>query len=265
MRSSSVRWPFTDRMTSCCSVSSTTAVRSSCKLVHEASVPFLLSSAGYGFLWHNPAVGRATFGHNCTEWTAESTQQFDYWISAAEMPAQILAAYADATGHVPAMPEYGLGLWQSKLRYISQEQLLEVAREYRRRDLPLDVIVADFFHWPKMGDVRIDWAGPLQQETPRRSRRDGANRFASSRPPGLGDRCTRTRRSRWAAAAVARVVRRRRTGTAAAGFVSGHHLRRLSAPEACRTAGAAAAGTHSAAGRLRRRRVVRDLKGQGRG
>jgi alpha-D-xyloside xylohydrolase len=61
------------------------------------------------------------------------------------------------------MPEYGLGFWQSKLRYWNQEQLLEVAREHVRRDLPLDVIVADFFHWPRMGDYRFEeefWPDP---------------------------------------------------------------------------------------------------------
>jgi alpha-D-xyloside xylohydrolase len=40
---------------------------------------------------------------------------------------------------------------------------LEVAREHKRRGLPLDVIVADFFHWPRMGDFRFEeefWPDP---------------------------------------------------------------------------------------------------------
>ncbi|GAB3168112.1 glycoside hydrolase family 31 protein [Myceligenerans halotolerans] len=129
----------------------------------QASVPFVVSSAGYGFLWHNPAIGRATFAANRTEWVAESTKQLDYWITAGDTPAAIASAYADATGHAPMMPEYGLGYWQCKLRYWNQEQLLEVAREHKRRGLPMDVIVADFFHWPKMGDFRFDeefWPDP---------------------------------------------------------------------------------------------------------
>lgn len=129
----------------------------------QASVPFVLSSAGYGFFWHNPAIGRATFSLNRTEWVAEATEQLDYWVTAGSTPAQITAAYANATGHAPMMPEYGLGYWQCKLRYWNQEQLLEVAREHKRRGLPIDVIVADFFHWPKMGDFRFDeefWPDP---------------------------------------------------------------------------------------------------------
>ncbi|WP_084800307.1 glycoside hydrolase family 31 protein, partial [Promicromonospora kroppenstedtii] len=129
----------------------------------QASVPFVMSSAGYGFLWHDPAIGRATFARNRTEWHAESTRQLDYWVTAGRTPAQISRAYADATGHAPMMPERGLGFWQCKLRYWNQEQLLQVAREHRRRGLPLDVIVADFFHWPKMGDYRFEdefWPDP---------------------------------------------------------------------------------------------------------
>jgi alpha-D-xyloside xylohydrolase len=122
----------------------------------QASVPFVLSSLGYGFLWHNPAIGRAAFTRNRTEWYAGSTKQLDYWITAGDTPAQIVEAYACATGKPPMMPEYGLGFWQCKLRYWNQEQLLDVAREYKRRGLPLDLIVCDFFHWPKMGDYRFD-------------------------------------------------------------------------------------------------------------
>jgi len=65
-------------------------------------------------------------------------------VTAGDTPADISRSYADATGHAPMMPEHGLGFWQCKLRYWNQEQLLEVAREHKRRGLPLDVIVADF-------------------------------------------------------------------------------------------------------------------------
>ncbi|KAK7892795.1 hypothetical protein LTR67_007032 [Exophiala xenobiotica] len=129
----------------------------------QASVPFMLSSLGYGMLWNNPAVGRAVLGKNIMSFEAQSTKVLDYWIVAGDSPARIVEAYADVTGKVPMMPEYGLGFWQCKLRYQTQEELLEVAREYRRRNLPLDVIVVDFFHWPKQGEWKFDptyWEDP---------------------------------------------------------------------------------------------------------
>ena len=129
----------------------------------QASVPFTLSSLGYGFLWNNPAIGQVTFGKNITEWTAKSTKQLDFWITAGDSPAEIEESYAKVTGTVPMMPEYGMGFWQCKLRYQTQEELLEVAREYKRRELPIDVIVIDYFHWPTQGDFRFDpeyWPDP---------------------------------------------------------------------------------------------------------
>ena len=129
----------------------------------QASVPFALSSNGYGFLWNNPAIGSVTFGKNVTEWVANSTKQMDYWITAGDTPAEIEEAYADATGKVPMMPEYGTGFWQCKLRYMTQDEILEVAREYKRRGLPISVIVVDYFHWPNQGDWKFDkdfWPDP---------------------------------------------------------------------------------------------------------
>ena len=83
----------------------------------QSSVPFVLSSRGYGFLWHDPAIGRATFARNRIEWTAETSRQLDYWITAGDTPADISRAYARATGSAPMMPEHGLGFWQCRLRY----------------------------------------------------------------------------------------------------------------------------------------------------
>lgn len=129
----------------------------------QASVPFAISSLGYGFLWNNPGVGRVVFGKNIMSFEAYSTKVMDYWIVAGDTPAEIEKSYASATGTVPMMPEYGLGFWQCKLRYQTQEELLEVAREYKRRNLPIDVIVIDYFHWPKQGEWKFDsvyWPDP---------------------------------------------------------------------------------------------------------
>ncbi len=129
----------------------------------QASVPFVVSSKGYGFLWNNPAIGEVSFGKNITVWKAHSTRKLDYWICAGDTPAQIHQAYMQVTGLPPMMPEYGLGFWQSKLRYQTQEELLTIAREHKRRGLPLDVMVVDFFHWPLQGDWKFDpdyWPDP---------------------------------------------------------------------------------------------------------
>lgn len=129
----------------------------------QASVPFAVSSLGYGILWNNPGIGRAVFGSNIMSFENYAAKAMDYWFVAGDTPAEIVRAYGKAAGTVPMMPEYGLGFWQCKLRYQTQEELLEVAREYKRRGLPIDVIVIDYFHWPKQGEWKFDpvyWPDP---------------------------------------------------------------------------------------------------------
>ncbi len=134
-------------------------------LVHrngEVSIPFLISSRGYGFLWNNPGVGHVELATNRTRWVAEAARQIDYWVTAGD-PGQVLSRYADVTGHAPRLPSWATGFWQSKLRYRTQQELLDVAREYHRRAIPVSVIVVDFFHWTALGDWRFDpaeWPDP---------------------------------------------------------------------------------------------------------
>ncbi len=129
----------------------------------QISIPFYLSSYGYGFLWNNAGIGEAIFGANYTQWNVKSASELDYWITADDTPKDIIRNYTEVTGRAPKFPENALGLWQCKLRYRTQDEVLEVAREYKRRGIPLDVIVIDFFHWIRQGDWSFDpeyWPDP---------------------------------------------------------------------------------------------------------
>jgi alpha-D-xyloside xylohydrolase len=129
----------------------------------EVSIPFLFSSKGYGFLWNHPGLGRVELGRNDTRWVAEAAHQLDYYAVAEDTPAEILRRYAEVTGFPSEFPEWAAGFWQCKLRYKTQKELLEVAREYHRRKLPVSVMVIDFHHWSKMGDWTFDpqcWPDP---------------------------------------------------------------------------------------------------------
>ncbi len=129
----------------------------------QISVPFAVSNLGYGMLWNNPAVGQVTFGKNYTEWIARSTKQMDYWLTVADAPKQILENYTAVTGHAPMFPEDRMGLWQCKLRYRTQDEVLSVARQYQKEGIKIDQIVIDFFHWTVQGDWKFDekyWPDP---------------------------------------------------------------------------------------------------------
>ncbi len=127
------------------------------------TVPFVVSSEGYGFLWNNPSLGRVEFSNNLTRWVSDGCRQLDYYICAGDSYAEIMEHYADATGHAPEFPYWASGFWQCKLRYETQEQLLDTAREFVRRGLSLSVIVIDYFHWKHFGDWKLDpefWPDP---------------------------------------------------------------------------------------------------------
>ena len=113
----------------------------------KAVVHFVVSSEGYGFLWNNPSLGRVEFGNNRTRWISYGSKQMDYYITTGDSYAEIMEHYADATGHAPAFPYWASGFWQCKLRYSTQVEFLNVAREFKRRGLPLSVLVIDYLHW----------------------------------------------------------------------------------------------------------------------
>ena len=129
----------------------------------KSTLPVIYSSLGYGFLWNNPSQGRVEFGLNHTVWTAENSKQADYLVFVGDTPAEVMNRYCKLTGFAPKMPEWAAGFWQSKCRYESQDELLEVAREYKKRGIPLDAIVIDFFHWTEQGNCDFDpkyWPDP---------------------------------------------------------------------------------------------------------
>jgi len=129
----------------------------------EVSIPFMVSSKGYGFLWNHPGTGKVALGRNDTRWYADAAHQIDYYVVCEDTPGEILKRYAEVTGFPSEFPEWAAGFWQCKLRYKTQKELLEVAREYHRRKLPVSVMVIDFHHWAKPGNWTFDpdcWPDP---------------------------------------------------------------------------------------------------------
>ena len=118
----------------------------------EMSIPFLMSSRGYGLLWNNPGIGRVELAENRTLWAMEATKQLDYVVIAGLEPKDLLANYTTLTGRPPELPDWALGFWQCKLRYKTQDEAMAVAREHTKRGHPMDCLVIDFFHWTKMGE-----------------------------------------------------------------------------------------------------------------
>jgi len=84
---------------------------------------------------------------NLSLWS-EMGDQIDYYFIRGENIDEVISGYRSVTGKAQIMPKWALGFWQSRERYRSQGELLDVVREYRRRNIPLDNIVLDWSYWP---------------------------------------------------------------------------------------------------------------------
>ncbi len=89
---------------------------------------------------------------------SEVAHGIDYYFIAGENLDEVISGYHLLTGKSPVMPKWAMGFWQSRERYQTQEQLLGVVREFRKRHIPFDNIVLDWFYWPedKWGDHNFD-------------------------------------------------------------------------------------------------------------
>ncbi len=121
----------------------------------KCTIPYVYSSIGYGFLWNLPSTGLCELSNNRTRWSSDALKQIDYVVIGGT-PREVAETLADLTGHAPMMPDWAMGFWQCRLRYETQDMLLEVARKYKELGIPLSVIVADYFHWTEQGEYKFD-------------------------------------------------------------------------------------------------------------
>lgn len=121
----------------------------------KCTIPFVYSSLGYGFLWNIPSTGLAELSHNRTRFSSDCCQAIDYVVIGGN-PKTVCSTLADLTGHTPDMPYWATGFWQSRLRYETQDDLLEVVRKYKELNIPVSAFIVDYFHWTEQGDYKFD-------------------------------------------------------------------------------------------------------------
>jgi len=126
----------------------------------QIMVPFYVSSKQYGFLWNHPGEGTVTVANDSITWNSTMQRGIDFWVTAGSAGpaafADILHSYADATGHAPQLPDSVTGFWQSKMRYRTSDEIVDVAAGFAQRGIPLSVLVIDFYTWTKFGDFQFD-------------------------------------------------------------------------------------------------------------
>jgi alpha-D-xyloside xylohydrolase len=119
----------------------------------DVAIPLLVSSKGYGILWNTASFSyvdnRFPLDLNFESMAAD---QVDYYVLYGPQMDQILHEYRTMTGHAPLFPQWGYGLFQSKDRYQTQAEILDIASQYRARHIPLDAIVQDWYWWKRGGE-----------------------------------------------------------------------------------------------------------------
>ncbi len=94
--------------------------------------------------------------YNKTVFSSEAARSIDYFVLAGENPAEVISLNHKLTGQATLMDKKSYGFWQCRERYHNQEELLENANEMRKREIPFDVIVQDWFYWPA-GTKGCEW------------------------------------------------------------------------------------------------------------
>ena len=119
----------------------------------DVAIPLLLSSKGYGVMWNTASLtyvdNRFPLELNLDSLAGHS---IDYYFIYGPELDQIIHEYRNLTGHTPLLPKWAYGFFQSKDRYVSQEEVLGIAGRYRKEHIPLDAIVQDWYWWKTEGD-----------------------------------------------------------------------------------------------------------------
>jgi alpha-D-xyloside xylohydrolase len=127
-------------------------------------IPFMVSSRGYGLIWDNPSKTTIDLGFNQQNvWSSEVGDRVSFFVIAGDKSDEIYEGYRQLTGVTHMLPKATYGYIQSKAIYPTQEQALDIAKGYRDRKLPLDVLVVDFLNMTRQGEMDLDparWPDP---------------------------------------------------------------------------------------------------------
>jgi alpha-D-xyloside xylohydrolase len=121
-------------------------------------VPFFLSTRGYGVLFDCGCLMTFNGGEEKPYFFFDTLDVLDFYVIRGESPDHIIRGLRALTGRAPLLPKWAFGYIQSKEAYHTQDELVETAREYRRRHIPLDCVVQDWNTWKpgEWGNKRLD-------------------------------------------------------------------------------------------------------------
>jgi len=127
----------------------------------DAVTPMLVSTAGYGIFWDNYSKTIFADNRQSASFWSEVADNIDYYFFFGPAIDQAIAGYRQLTGQAPMYGKWAYGYWQSKEHYATRDELLGIAQEYRKRQIPIDNIVQDWNYW----GGNDTWGGMFFDET----------------------------------------------------------------------------------------------------
>lgn len=110
-------------------------------------IPFFQSIKGYGLFWDNYSPTTFTDNNEETSFDSKVGDCVDYYFMYGGNADGVIAKMRDLTGQVPMFPLWTYGYFQSKERYKSQDETVDVVKKYREIGVPLDGIIQDWQYW----------------------------------------------------------------------------------------------------------------------
>lgn len=121
----------------------------------DAVNPFLISTNNYGILWDNYSMTVFKDNADGASFWSDMGNNIDYYFVFGENMDKIISGYRYLTGKAPMYGKHAYGYWQSKEHYDTQEELMSVARKYRKLKYPIDNIIQDWDYW----NGTANWGG----------------------------------------------------------------------------------------------------------
>jgi alpha-D-xyloside xylohydrolase len=129
-------------------------------------VPLFQSVKGYGLYWDNYSPTEFTDNQDETSFKSDVGDCADYYFMYGGNADGVIAQMRDLTGQAPMFPLWTFGYWQSKERYKSQIEVLDVIQKYRALGVPIDGIIQDWqywgnnYLWNSMEFLNVDYSNP---------------------------------------------------------------------------------------------------------
>ncbi len=118
--------------------------------------PYFMSIKGYALYWDNYSI--SDFNDNPQELSFEGLGHCaDYYFMYGKNADGVIACMRDLTGKAPMLPLWAYGYFQSKERYTTQDESLNVLKKYRDLQIPIDVMIQDWRYWPEYNKTDSAW------------------------------------------------------------------------------------------------------------